>query len=107
MNLILFISARFPMLYPQPQTAEVWQPSTSMIEQIIGWARQAGYIALRHFRNVSPQLKSDWSFITQADREIEQFLADRLQTTFPDHGLTSEEEKRGQIDPAKPIWVLD
>ena len=65
--------------------------SSDEIKQIISWVYQAGQIARRYFNNVTPQEKSDLSFITQADLEIERFLIDRLQSNFPGYGLISED----------------
>jgi len=61
--------------------------STEEIKQIVAWAREAGQIAMRYFRNVTIQRKVDNSLLTQADLEIERFLAERLQANFPDYGL--------------------
>jgi myo-inositol-1(or 4)-monophosphatase len=78
-----------------------------MIDQIIAWAHQAGQIALHHFKNVSPQYKSDRTFLTQADLEIESFLAERIRTAYPDHGLIGEEgtQKGDRVSPS--VWVID
>lgn len=85
----------------------VWQPSTEQIDQIISWVRQAGHIAMRYFTYTAPQLKTDHTFVTQADVEIEQFLADKIKTTFPNHSLIAEEQRWGSVDAEQPIWVLD
>lgn len=84
-----------------------WPLSTEQIDQIIGWVRQAGHIALRYFRYTAPHLKMDQTFVTQADLEIEQFLAEQIRTTFPHHSLIAEEQRWGSIDVERPIWVLD
>lgn len=81
--------------------------SPDMIDQIIAWARQAGRIALHHFKNVSPQHKPDRTFLTQADLEIESFLAERIRTAYPDHSLIGEEgtQKGDHVSPS--VWVID
>jgi myo-inositol-1(or 4)-monophosphatase len=89
----------------QPKTA--WRPSAPVVDQIIGWVRQAGHIALRHFTHSAPHVKADRSFVTQADLEIEDFLAGQLREAFPDHSLVAEEKGWGEIEPSGPIWVID
>jgi myo-inositol-1(or 4)-monophosphatase len=84
------------------------QLSPSTINQIITWARQAGQIALRYFKNIEPQRKPDQSFLTQADLEIERFLAERFQTVFPDHDLIGEEKLRVENSQLSPnLWAID
>ncbi|MBI1880150.1 MAG: inositol monophosphatase [Chloroflexi bacterium] len=77
-------------------------------EQLIGWTRQAGEIALRHFKNINPRCKSDWTFLTEVDLEIERFLAERIRTAYPHHNLIGEEgvqNQQGQLSPN--VWVID
>jgi myo-inositol-1(or 4)-monophosphatase len=52
---------------------------------------RAGDIALRHFRNVEAERKADRSVVTQADREVEAFLAAELRARMPDAGIIGEE----------------
>jgi myo-inositol-1(or 4)-monophosphatase len=54
-------------------------------------AIQAGDIALRHFRKVEAERKPDRSMVTQADREVEAFLAAELAERMPDAGIIGEE----------------
>ena len=90
-----------------PQSAATWRPSGQVIDQLIGLALQAGHIALHYFTYTTPHLKIDQTLVTQADVEIEQFLAEQIKSTFPDHSLIAEEGQWGAIDPARPIWALD
>ena len=77
-------------------------------DQLTDWARQAGQIALHHFKNVTFQSKPDHSFFTQADLEIERFLTDRIRTVYHNHGLISEEGTRiDDDDPTSDVWVID
>ncbi|GEM_PF-257336 len=72
------------------------------------WARQAGQIAMRYFKNVSLSYKADNSLLTQADTEIEQFLVEQIRATYPRHGLLCEEGSRRQADSDSPyVWVID
>ena len=76
--------------------------------QLLEWAREAGQIALRHFKKVTPQVKPDQDFVTQGDLEIERFLTEKLRTVYQDHGLISEEGTRVErLSPASDIWVID
>ena len=63
-------------------------PSRTELEEL---AIQAGDIALRHFRKVEAERKPDKSVVTQADREVEAFLAAELATRMPDAGILGEE----------------
>ena len=63
-------------------------PSRTELEEL---AIQAGDIALRHFRKVEAERKPDRSVVTQADREVEAFLAAELATRMPDAGILGEE----------------
>jgi len=90
------------------QSTFTYSLPTDAVNQIVGWARQAGQIALGYFNNVEFQRKADNSFLTQADLEIEQFLVERFRTTFPEHGLIGEEGARGEMDQSSPfVWTID
>lgn len=79
------------------------------IPQLLTWARQAGQIALHHFKNVETiRHKPDHSFLTQADLEVEHFLVERIRAAYPNLGLISEERARVDKDGSSPsIWVID
>jgi myo-inositol-1(or 4)-monophosphatase len=82
--------------------------SSEAIPQIISWVRQAGLIALRHFNNVTPRTKPDQTLVTLADLEIEQFLREQIQTTFPTHYIRGEEEVWNPThEPASNVWAID
>lgn len=63
-------------------------PSRTELEELV---IQAGDIALRHFRKVEAERKPDRSVVTQADREVEAFLAAELAAWMPDAGILGEE----------------
>jgi fructose-1,6-bisphosphatase/inositol monophosphatase family enzyme len=90
-----------------PHSSTIWHPSAPIIDQVIGWVRQSGHIALRHFTHTAPLFKADGTLVSQADLEIEEFLADKLGKTFPEHSLVAEEHQLGSIDLSRPIWTLD
>ena len=52
---------------------------------------KAGEIALARFRNVQPQLKKGGEIVTQADKEIEALLVERLRRECPGYGIIGEE----------------
>ncbi len=82
--------------------------SPNAIKQLIGWVREAGQIALRYFNNVDFQYKADNTLLTQADLEIEQFLAERLRSTFPSCALIGEEGTRSKNDQVRScLWAID
>jgi myo-inositol-1(or 4)-monophosphatase len=63
-------------------------PSRTELEELV---IQAGDIALRHFRKAEAERKPDRSLVTQADREVEAFLAAELASRMPDAGIIGEE----------------
>jgi len=67
----------------------------------------ADVIALRHFRqHLHVEEKPDRSFVTQADKAIEEAIRERLVRTFPTHGLVGEEY--GTQEGAHDIrWIID
>jgi myo-inositol-1(or 4)-monophosphatase len=82
--------------------------SQDEISQIVGWSRQAGQIALQHFNQVKPQSKSDHTFLTQADLEIERFLTEQIKKTFPTYNVIGEEGLGDRADQSAPyIWAID
>ncbi len=82
--------------------------SPDTLNQVITWARQAGQIAMRYFKNINPQYKPDRTFLTEADLEVEQFLAERIQAAYPGHTVIGEEgarDKNAQLSP--DVWAID
>lgn len=72
-------------------------------------ARAAGEIALSHFRSLADlpvERKGHLDLVTKADREVEDFLIDRLLEAFPDDGVYGEE--RGVMaGTSGRTWVID
>jgi myo-inositol-1(or 4)-monophosphatase len=82
--------------------------SPDTINQVIAWAHQAGQIALRYFKNVDLQRKPDHTFLTQADLEIEHFLAERIRAAYPDYNVIGEEGARAKNEQLSPnVWTID
>jgi histidinol-phosphatase len=90
---------------------------------MIDAARAAGAVALRYYRGgFDVTIKADLTPVTQADREAEQLMVDRLGRAFPDCGFLGEEfgdsgarDRRFIIDPIDgtknfvrgiPVWAI-
>lgn len=76
------------------------------LAEVRSWAREGGRLARTYFNNVQREQKADQSFVTQADREVEQLLRARISERYPDHGIVGEEEGVGAID-REFVWALD
>ncbi|MFK3781459.1 inositol monophosphatase family protein [Agrobacterium sp. NPDC089420] len=78
----------------------------STIERI---AREAGEVALGHFRSIADlpvERKGHLDLVTKADREVEDFVIDGLRRAFPNDGVYGEE--RGElVGTSGRIWVID
>jgi myo-inositol-1(or 4)-monophosphatase len=72
-----------------------------------GIARQAGAL-LRGFyaKGVTTEYKGDVDLVTQADRESEQLIVDKLKAAFPLHGVYGEEGTRDQLE-SEYRWYVD
>jgi histidinol-phosphatase len=94
----------------------------NVLEAMIGAARAAGEVALRYYRGgFDVVIKADQTPVTQADREAEQLIVERLARAFPDCGFLGEEfgdsgarDRRFIIDPIDgtknfvrgiPVWA--
>lgn len=72
-------------------------------------AREAGKLALTHFRslaNLPVESKGHLDLVTLADRQVEELLIARLMDAFPDDGIFGEEG--GDVSGTSGrIWVID
>ena len=69
---------------------------------------QAGDIAKKYFGQVTPSVKNNDTFVTQGDLEVQAFLVEYLQATFPDDGIIAEESNVSQPPlSGKRTWVID
>ena len=80
----------------------------------VDMARDAGDILARYFGgNLDIQYKDKGRNdpVTNADREVQDFLVGEIARSFPDHGILGEEdEDRKSVDRARApdfLWVLD
>jgi len=76
------------------------------LEAALDAARAAGAIALGYFRSdVKVMRKADQTPVTQADREAEAAIVDRLRPAFPDIGFLGEEF--GAQGSQSRRWIVD
>jgi len=61
------------------------------LETLVDLTVRAGEIARDHFRRVVPERKTDRSFVTEADREVEDFLRREAGRASPETGFLGEE----------------
>ena len=93
------------------------------LEFVKSLASEAAAAAIERSQRVTPVEKANQSFVTDLDRDIEQFLRRRLGERFPDDQLTGEEyaveggagSRRWSIDPIDgtgnlvhgfPLWAI-
>ena len=77
---------------------------------LVAAAREAGAIALRHFRagGVETVLKADLSPVTAADLAVGAYLSQRLRSCDPDIGWLSEEDAdAGERLGRRQVWIVD
>ncbi len=83
-----------------------------MIDQIIECAREAGRLAMTHFRS-GHDLKrhnklNDSDIVTIADAECEAYIKNFIATRFPGHAILSEESGESEGVPGTGYrWVID
>jgi histidinol-phosphatase len=68
----------------------------------------ADEISMRYFRSDRMRVtaKSDGTPVTQADKEIERALRERIAETFPDHSVFGEEEGEDEGS-SEQRWIID
>jgi histidinol-phosphatase len=79
------------------------------LELAMELADAADVITLRHFRSVDliVETKPDLSPVTQADRAVEEAVAERLAFARPDHALVGEEFGAQGSSGARTRWIVD
>lgn len=69
---------------------------------------QAGDIAKKYFGKVSPQIKDNNTFVTQGDLEVQAFLVEYLQSTYPNDGIIAEETDLSHPPlSGNRTWIID
>ena len=79
--------------------------SSGEMLEVRSWLKEAGQIALNCFNQPQVDFKHDNSPVTQADRDIESLLVERIKKAYPDHGILAEEGTT--IRSADYVWALD
>ena len=70
-------------------------------------AREAGTMLLSRFQGMlAVESKADGSLVTDADRESERIIIEKIRATFPGHGIVGEESVSSRDD-ADYVWVID
>jgi fructose-1,6-bisphosphatase/inositol monophosphatase family enzyme len=78
--------------------------ATAFAENLADAARE---IALRYFRRpLAVDTKADASPVTEADRQIEAVIRQRIRERYPSHGLLGEEHGRS-AGTSDLTWVID
>lgn len=80
-----------------------WPALLTFAHDLADLARE---LAMRWFRCANPELKDDRTPVTEADRQIEALLRQRIRERCPDHGIRGEEQAHHRPD-AELCWVLD
>jgi histidinol-phosphatase len=79
----------------------------SWLDVALSLCDTADEISMRHFRrDLRIETKPDRTFVTEADREIEQAVRGRIRAAFPDHGIVGEEFGEELTDAALR-WYID
>ncbi len=72
--------------------------------------REAGAMALHHFRNLGSltvESKGVQDPVSEADRQTEQIIRDRLTHRFPEDAFVGEETGASDVETARGVWVVD
>ncbi len=76
-----------------------------MIQEII---KEAGSIALSHYRKVEPSMKGNRTYVTAADLAVQAFIVEQLEKHFPEDGIIGEEEgQRKEARSGNRQWIVD
>ena len=68
---------------------------------------KSGVILREKFKkNFNIESKDDGTFVTEIDKEIESLFLEKLQETFPDHGVIGEEFGSYNSE-SSYVWVID
>jgi myo-inositol-1(or 4)-monophosphatase len=79
----------------------------SYLETSLEIAREAGALLSRYLeRRIGFELKGDYDLVTQADRDSERLIVERLRSYFPSHGIVAE-EGGGHEGSSEYRWYVD
>jgi len=78
-----------------------------LLDFAVSVAWQAGKVTLEYFQTeLTPEIKSDQSPVTIADRRAEQTIRELIGKRFPDHSIVGEEYGE-QTGAAEYRWIID
>jgi fructose-1,6-bisphosphatase/inositol monophosphatase family enzyme len=76
------------------------------INEVTGWVIESGEIAVEYFKKgVNWHLKADDTFVSDADKAVEEYLVGKIQKHYRDHQIIAEEGSR--FDGSEFTWVID
>jgi myo-inositol-1(or 4)-monophosphatase len=79
----------------------------SFLDTSVEIAREAGALLAKYFeRRVTYELKGEYDLVTEADRESEQLVVERLRAHFPSHSIVAE-EGGGHKGTSEYCWYVD
>jgi len=76
-------------------------------EWVVDLTRRAGHIANAYFGKTTGQLKSDKSWVTEADIAVEAFLRSAIASKRPQDAIIGEEGEKEINTDSEFIWALD
>jgi len=81
--------------------------SQSFVEPAMEIAREAGALIARYYeRRIGYELKSEYDLVTEADRNAERLIVERITSRFPAHAIVAE-EGGGRDGSSEYRWFVD
>ena len=80
---------------------------TEPLDWTLELARQAGARLEHWFGNVTAERKSDGTLVTQADMDVDRFLAEQIRRAYPFDDIVSEELNTTYAGQGRALWVFD
>ncbi|MFQ5408521.1 MAG: inositol monophosphatase family protein [Anaerolineales bacterium] len=80
---------------------------TATLQWTIDLARAAGARLQDWFGNVTAERKSDGTLVTQADMDVDRFLAEQIRRAYPADDIVSEELNTTYAGQGRAVWVFD
>jgi myo-inositol-1(or 4)-monophosphatase len=72
-------------------------------------AVKTGELLSSYFKlsGIDPNVKADNTVVTEADMAADELIRKEIRAAYPDDEILTEETNGIEIDPAKPLWVID
>lgn len=84
------------------------QTLSALLEFAVETVHLAGKLTLGYYQaGVRPDMKSDDTPVTAADRAAEQFIRGRIEHAYPDHAIVGEEFGVQETQGATQRWFID